>query len=93
MPNLAAFEFERLEATKQPQGFSPKIIGNAESVFITLEEGSIRYRYDGGAPGRFFGHLLEDRGNLTLKGIQQITAFRFVASSDEPILQISYERT
>ena len=82
MRYLSGYSFHRIEAKSTP--LSIPIEGQPEEAFITLQGGSIRYRYDGKDPDEFTGHLLHDGMSLRLTGIGQLQNFRFILSSELP---------
>ena len=67
--------------------------GGALAAFITLEDASMRYRYDGGAPTSTLGHKLLDGGVLVLNGQNQMQNFKFIQTggASGPIY-VTYER-
>ena len=89
MKSLSGFHYEQLHAEDKPQGI-PKL--QAEEVFITIQGGMIRYRYDGAEPTRELGHLC-GAGSLRLTSIGQIEKFKFIRASDTAsVLSITYEK-
>lgn len=97
MPNLNAFAFETIRITDKVISLTQDKIGSAERVFITCEEGDLRYRYDGGNPTITEGHLLQDGGFIVLQGTQQIKDVKFIknynsASDSNPKITASFER-
>jgi len=67
--------------------------GGALAAFITLETGSIRYRYDNVAPTSSVGHLLTAGGSLVLLGQNQMSQFKAIrATGTSGTLSVTYER-
>ena len=67
--------------------------GGASAALLTNDGADIRYTYDGTTPSATVGHLLPDKGILTLIGqnqMSQLQAFR--AGGTDSIITITYER-
>jgi hypothetical protein len=73
--------------------YQPTGADKADSAFITLEGGDIRYRYDGTAPTATVGHLLSDGGFLVLIGQNQMEKFKAIrVGGRDGSLSVTYER-
>jgi len=73
--------------------YAPGTGGDASRAYLTLENGSIRYRYDGGNPTANVGHLLMDGNFLVLEGEQQLSDFKAIRTeSRNGTISITYER-
>jgi len=55
---------------------------SARATLISLENGDIRFRVDGGLPSLSSGHYLTSGDTLVLTGTQAIQQFRAIRSSD-----------
>lgn len=67
--------------------------GGSLAAFLTLETGSIRYRYDSGTPTASVGHLLSAGGSLVLLGQNQMSQFKAIrATGTSGTLSVTYER-
>lgn len=65
----------------------------ADSAFITLEGGDIRYRYDGTSPTSSVGHLLSSGGYLILVGQNQMEKFKAIrVGGTDGTFSVTYER-
>lgn len=88
--SLSGFHYEQIVARDKAQSI-PKI--QAEEVFLTLQGGPIRYRYDGKEPDAITGHVLHDAMSLRLTSIGQIEKFSFIAIGDQvSVLSATYEK-
>lgn len=75
-------------ATYKPTSQSPATV-----AFITVEDGPIRYTYDGTAPTTTLGHRAKDGTALVLKGQHQMDNFKAIRTgSTDGTLRVSYER-
>ena len=97
-PNIG-FAFEQLTVANSVQVLTPAnykdgdTSGGAESAFITLETGQIRYRYDGGTPSSTVGHILDVGGILVLNGQNQMAAFKCIRTgSTSGVISVTFER-
>jgi hypothetical protein len=59
-------------------------------ALISVENNSIRYRYDGGNPTSSEGHLVLPGGGLTLSGVEALTKFKVISVEDQAIIQVTY---
>lgn len=88
--SLSGFHYEQIVARDKAQNI-PKM--QAEEVFITLQGGPVRYRYDGKEPDVFTGHILYDGMSLRLTSIGQIEKFSFIGIRDQAgVLSLTYEK-
>jgi hypothetical protein len=84
--------YEDLIVSDEVVGFTAGTVGkNRDRAFITVEDGEIRYRVDGGDPGADSGHLLEPGDTLILDNQVQLQRVRFLAQGEIPAtLRCSY---
>lgn len=67
--------------------------GGATDAFITLEQGQIRYYYDGTSPTSTTGHILDIGGSLVLRGQNQMSQFKCIRTgTTSGIITVTYER-
>jgi hypothetical protein len=97
-PNIG-FAFESLTVADSIQVLTPSVYkdsvtsGGADSAFITLASGQIRYRYDGGDPTSTVGHILDIGGILILNGQNQMAAFKCIRTgTTSGVISTTYER-
>lgn len=93
------YGFETLSVADSIQVLTPALYkdsatsGGALAAFISLETGSIRYRYDSGNPSSTVGHLLQPGGTLVLLGQNQMSQFKCIRSgSTSGTISVTYER-
>jgi len=92
------FDFETIAVsssavTLTASKYHPTGADKADSAFLTLEGGDIRYRYDGGDPTALVGHLLSDGGFLVLLGQNQMEKFKAIrVGGRDGSLSATYER-
>ena len=78
-----------LTASKYRPTSSPQ----AETAFITVENGPMRYTYNGTAPTSTLGHKASNGTILVLKGQHQMDTFRAIRTgSTDATLRVTYER-
>ncbi len=84
--------YENLVVSDDVVGFTADTVGkNRDRGFITVEDGNVRYRVDGGDPGADSGHLLESGDTLILDNQVQLQRVRFLAQGNTPAtLRCSY---
>lgn len=97
-----AFAFEKLTSTGAAQPltkgtFAPTSGSEAQRALITVETGSIRYRYDGVAPTATSGMFVNAASGvpvIVLEGVNNIENFQFITSSGgtAATLNVTYER-
>jgi len=64
---------------------------SARATLISLENGDIRFRVDGGLPSLSSGHYLTSGDTLVLTGTQAIQQFRAIRSGDtDGVLKVTY---
>jgi hypothetical protein len=64
---------------------------SARAVLLSLEEGDIRIRIDGGAPSASSGHYLTGGDNLVISGTQAIQQLRARRSGEtNGLLRVTY---
>lgn len=67
--------------------------GYATHAFITVEDGPIRYCYDGTAPTSSVGHKAGNGTTLVLIGQHQMDSFKAIRTgSTNGTLRVTYER-
>ena len=67
--------------------------GGSTDAFITLEQGQIRYFYDGTTPTSTTGHILDIGGSLILRGQNQMEQFKCIRTgTTSGVITITYER-
>jgi hypothetical protein len=63
----------------------------ARAALISLEEGDIRFRMDGGQPSASNGHYLSSGDTLVLSGTQALTQFQAIRAADvNGTLRVTY---
>lgn len=63
------------------------------SVFITVEDAEIRYRYDSTDPDATTGHILQPGDSLLVEGWHNMNNIKFIrTTSTSGTLQVSYRR-
>ena len=73
--------------------FKPSGQVAAETAFITVEDGPVRYRYDGTDPTTTIGHKATSGTTLLLRGEQQMSLFKVIATTaTNGTLTSTYER-
>ena len=60
-------------------------------TMATVEDGSIRYRYDGGFPTPTVGHLVGSGDIIGMIGVSNLKNFMAIAVSGTANLMVSYE--
>jgi hypothetical protein len=64
---------------------------SARAVLLTLEEGDVRFRIDGGQPSASIGHYLTSGDALVLSGTQALTQFQAYRAGDvSTSLRVTY---
>jgi len=93
-----AYDYESITVSTSAVGltgskYAPSGEEAAKRVFITVESGSIRYRYDGTDPTSSEGHLITEGGYLTITGKSNIEKFKAIrAGTSDAVLRVTYER-
>ena len=97
-PNIG-YNFEQLSVTTSVQALTPSkykdsdTSGGASSAYITLENGDIRFTYDGTTPTGTVGHKLLNGSSIVLLGQNQMSSFKcFQTGSTGSTISITYER-
>jgi hypothetical protein len=84
-------DYEDITVADSPVGMSNSKINphtgpyarlSARATLISLENGDIRFRIDGGQPSLSSGHYLTSGDTLVLTGTQAIQQFRAIRSGD-----------
>ena len=93
-------EYEEVTVVDSAAGFSadktqpvtgPYARLSARATLISLENGDIRFRVDGGLPSLSSGHYLTSGDTLVLTGTQAIQQFRAIRSGDtDGVLRVTY---
>jgi hypothetical protein len=64
---------------------------SARAALVSLENGDIRFRIDGGLPSASLGHYLTSGDTLVLTGTQAIQQFRGIRCGDTSgVLKVTY---
>lgn len=80
---LATLQFDDAQSVKQ----YPK------QVFITVEDGQIRWRYDGTDPTSSEGHISNPNDGIIVKGTTKIKNFKAIRKTTTSAkLRVTYER-
>ena len=91
-----AFESISVSSSTTAVGFTASNITPAfqpTRVIITVEDGQIRYRYDGTDPTATVGHLMNSMDALVLKGKKNIEAMKFIRkTTTNATIMVTYER-
>ena len=67
--------------------------GNAKRVVITIQNGQMRYRYDGSDPTSGVGHLVNPFDVIEMQTTGNIKALRLIrAGSTSAVISVTYER-
>jgi hypothetical protein len=93
-------DYEEVTAGVSAVGFSPVKIKpatgpyarlSARAGLVSLEDGDIRFRIDGGLPTASLGHYLTSGDTLVLTGTQAIQQFRGIRCGDaNGVLKVTY---
>jgi hypothetical protein len=93
-------DYEDITVADSPVGMSNSKINphtgpyarlSARATLISLENGDIRFRIDGGQPSLSSGHYLTSGDTLVLTGTQAIQQFRAIRSGDtDGELRVTY---
>lgn len=91
--NETAYFSVRLEVTSQAAVCAPVSESGrtAVRVFVTVEEGSIRYMYHGGRPTVGSGHLATSGTAFALDGAQNVRNLCFIAVSGDVQVELTLE--
>lgn len=74
---LTAFDHGSIVVDATAGGVAIPDVGDATKLFATVEDGQIRYTYDGTAPSDTVGHLAYVGDHIILEGNVNIVAARF----------------
>jgi hypothetical protein len=93
------YNFEQLTVSTSVQVLTPSkymdslTSGGACNAYLTIENGDVRYTYDGTTPTSTVGHILQAGGSIVLSGQNQIGSFKcFRIGAVNAVLSITYER-
>jgi hypothetical protein len=97
VPGLVAFAFETLTVSTTALGgtvatFAPDGELPAQSVLISVETNTIRFRYDGGDPSAALGHALAAGASYLLQGAENIANLKMIRASADATVMLTYER-
>jgi len=63
----------------------------AQAVLVSVEDGDLRFRLDGGSPSSTEGHPMSSGDNVILTGTQAIKQFRAVRAGEASVtLRVTY---
>ncbi len=78
-----------LEKVKPTSGAYARL--SARAAMLSLEEGEVRFRIDGGAPAANRGHLLTSGDTIVLSGTQALTQFQAIRAGEvNGTLRVTY---
>lgn len=78
-----------LDKIKPQSGIYARL--SARAALLTLEDGDVRFRIDGGQPSASSGHYLTSGDVLVLTGTQALTQFQaFMAGDVSGTLRVTY---
>ena len=60
-------------------------------VLVTIEDQTVRYRYDGTAPTTTEGHPLYDKDVLIVEGYGNLRRLKMIATGSDALAKITYE--
>ncbi len=64
---------------------------SARAALISVEQGDVRFRIDGGQPSASLGHVLTSGDTLVLDGTQALTQFLAIRAAEvNSILKVTY---
>jgi hypothetical protein len=80
-----------LSATKIKPVSGPYANTSARAALISLEDGDVRFRIDGGAPSATSGHYFTSGDTLVLSGTQALKQFQAIRAGDiNATLRVTY---
>jgi hypothetical protein len=86
--------YETLTVSSMPQGLDPNKYANYTNAVISVDNGDIRYRIDGGDPTRTDGHAVRNGQVFYLTSFWDIQNFLAVrATSTDAVLHVTYSVT
>ena len=90
------YDFETLPVSNTAVGltaskYAPSGAHCAEHAFVTCE-GEVRYRYDSSDPTASVGHIMQDGSFLIVKGEHQLKTIKFIRTTSDSTLSVTYER-
>jgi hypothetical protein len=89
--HAVAIDFEALTVTAAAAvGLTTAKVTNRQGCFITVEGGSVKYRFDGSNPTAVLGHTINVGGYLELINAKALQNLRFIALAANATLQVSY---
>ena len=81
----------RLSTLKIKPASGPYANLSARAALISLEDGDIRFRLDGGAPNATSGHYFTNGDTLVLSGTQALKQFQAIRAGDvSATLRVTY---
>jgi hypothetical protein len=87
----AGAQVAMLSATKIKPVSGPYANTVARAALISLEDGDVRFRIDGGAPSATSGHYFTSGDTLVLAGTQALKQFQAIRAGDvSSTLRVTY---
>ena len=83
-------DFETITVSGSSQSLTAAKANIADTVLLTLDGASARYRMDGTAPTATVGHLMASGDVAVLHGYWEITGFRIIQVSAGSSLTVSF---
>lgn len=89
----SAFAYESIDVTSaHAEGFTIATMDGAVAANITVENNSVRARWDGTDPETDEGHLLAPGDQIKLDFTADLYHFRAIATGGDAILRVTYSR-
>lgn len=88
--HAVAQAFEKLTVGGTATGLTAATYANKQGCFITVEDASIRYRFDGTDPDASNGHLVAPGGFIELIHPTALSRLSFISLAGNATLQVSY---
>ena len=86
-----AQDFESITVSNTAVGLTPAKIASKEGCFISVEDQTIRYRYDGADPTASVGHILYPASRMNLMHPTILGDVKFIrAESSDATLRVTY---
>lgn len=91
LPSLSASAYESITVSDAVVELTAATYGDAVMAFITVEDESMRARWDGTDPTAAEGHLAGDGDTIPLMSAADIANFRAIrADADDATIRVTY---
>lgn len=91
MSNTNILDFESITVSSVVIALTAAKYGKSgvNSILVTVETASVRFRVDGGDPSSAVGHLIDTGGKLLFSG--DLSKVKFIrAAASDALIQVSY---